>query len=128
MTIFVVDHDADHLAALLDLVEVGGHAAIGFSNACAAPEAADLTPPHAILTDLRMPDLEGMRLLAAITATARDIPVILLTGQGDVTAAETILCESPEPAPVTLRMTSQPLRPRACCVRSVSDPAALKKL
>jgi FixJ family two-component response regulator len=99
MTIFVVDHDADHLAALLDLEKVGGHAAIGFSNACAAPEAADLTPPHAILTDLRVPDLEGMRLLAAITATARDIPVILLTGQGDVTAAETILLRKPRTCP-----------------------------
>jgi two-component system C4-dicarboxylate transport response regulator DctD len=34
-----------------------------------------------------MPDMDGMGLLAAITAQARDIPVIMLTGHGDMTAA-----------------------------------------
>ncbi|SEM74672.1 two-component system, NtrC family, C4-dicarboxylate transport response regulator DctD [Pseudorhodobacter antarcticus] len=87
MTVFVVDDDADHLAALLDLLDAGGHTAQGFADAQSAVTAATQTPPQAILTDLRMPGMDGMALLAAITQLPHDIPVILLTGHGDVTAA-----------------------------------------
>jgi len=87
MTIFIVDDDADHLTALCDLIEVGGHTPIGFLQADKALAAAQTTPPDAILTDLRMPGLDGMGLIHAIAALGHDIPVIMLTGHGDVTAA-----------------------------------------
>jgi len=87
MTIFIVDDDADHLTALCDLVEVGGHTPIGFLQAGKALAAAQTAPPDAILTDLRMPGLDGLGLIHAITALGHDIPVIMLTGHGDVTAA-----------------------------------------
>ena len=87
MTIFVVDDDADHLAALCDLVEVGGHAPLGFLRAEEAVAAAQATPPDAILTDLRMPGMDGMGLIGAVMALGHDIPVIMLTGHGDVAAA-----------------------------------------
>lgn len=87
MTLFVVDDDADHLAALCDLVEVGGHTPRSFLRAEDAVEAAKITPPDAILTDLRMPGMDGMGLIAAIAALGHDIPIIMLTGHGDVAAA-----------------------------------------
>ncbi|MGO4909082.1 sigma-54-dependent transcriptional regulator [Pseudorhodobacter sp. W20_MBD10_FR17] len=87
MTVFVVDDDADHLAALCDLIEVGGHTATGFLQAEHAIEAARKNPPKAILTDLRMPGMDGMALTEAVTDMAADIPVIMLTGHGDVAAA-----------------------------------------
>ena len=87
MSVFVVDDDADHLAALTDLVEVGGHIAFGFLRAEDAVEAAIATPPDAILTDLRMPGMDGMGLLSAITGQGLDTPVIMLTGHGDVVQA-----------------------------------------
>jgi two-component system C4-dicarboxylate transport response regulator DctD len=87
MTVFVVDDDADHLAALCDLIEVGGHTATGFSHAEHAIDAARKNPPKAILTDLRMPGMDGMALTEAVADMAADIPVIMLTGHGDVAAA-----------------------------------------
>jgi two-component system, NtrC family, C4-dicarboxylate transport response regulator DctD len=87
MTLFVVDDDADHLAALCDLIEVGGHSPQGFLQAEDAVAAAALTPPDAILTDLRMPGMDGMGLISAIAALGQDIPIIMLTGHGDVAAA-----------------------------------------
>jgi two-component system, NtrC family, C4-dicarboxylate transport response regulator DctD len=87
MTVFVVDDDADHLAALCDLIEVGGHSATGFLHAKDAVAAAGDTPPKAILTDLRMPGMDGMALTEAVAALDADIPVIMLTGHGDVAAA-----------------------------------------
>jgi two-component system, NtrC family, C4-dicarboxylate transport response regulator DctD len=87
MTLFVVDDDADHLTALCDLVEVGGHAPRGFLRAEDAVAAARTAPPDAILTDLRMPGMDGMGLIQAIVAMGQDIPIIMLTGHGDVAAA-----------------------------------------
>ncbi|MGB3280275.1 MAG: sigma-54 dependent transcriptional regulator [Pseudorhodobacter sp.] len=87
MTIFIVDDDADHLAALCDLVEVGGYTPVGFLHPEEALAAAQARPPDTIVTDLRMPGMDGMGLLQAVMAMGKDIPVIMLTGHGDVAAA-----------------------------------------
>lgn len=81
--VFVVEDDADHLAALCDLLQAAGHAPSGFGSALAALEAlAD--PPDLMLTDLRMPGMDGLALLAAVRARGLDLPVIVLTGHGDI--------------------------------------------
>ncbi len=85
--VFLVDDDADHLAALADLVEAGGHSARGFLRGTEALAALADDPPHALITDLRMPELDGFALLDAIAATGQDIPVILITGHGDIAHA-----------------------------------------
>jgi two-component system C4-dicarboxylate transport response regulator DctD len=120
MTIFVVDDDSDHLAALSDLVEVGGHTPLGFLRAEDAVAAAKTTPPDAILTDLRMPGMDGMGLIEAIMALGQDIPVIMLTGHGDVTAAVQAIqagaedfLEKPYDARHLLSVLSRTLRARA---------------
>jgi two-component system, NtrC family, C4-dicarboxylate transport response regulator DctD len=81
--LFVVDDDADHLAALCDLMQAAGHHARGFTGGRAALAALDV-PPDLLITDLRMPEIDGLELLGAIKAAATDLPVILLTGHGDV--------------------------------------------
>jgi two-component system, NtrC family, C4-dicarboxylate transport response regulator DctD len=81
--LFVVDDDADHLAALCDLMQAAGHQARGFGGGRAALAALD-TPPDLLITDLRMPEMDGLALLTALKAAAADLPVILLTGHGDV--------------------------------------------
>ena len=81
--LFVVDDDTDHLAALCDLMQAAGHNTQGFSGGAAAL-AALAAPPDLLITDLRMPDMDGLALLSAIKAGAYDLPVIMLTGHGDV--------------------------------------------
>ncbi|MFN3822558.1 MAG: sigma-54-dependent transcriptional regulator [Pseudorhodobacter sp.] len=85
--IFVVDDDADHLAALADLVEAGGFHATAFQRADVALERAGAVLPDALVTDLRMPGMDGFALLDAIGAKGWDIPVILITGHGDIAHA-----------------------------------------
>lgn len=82
--LFVVEDDADHLAALCDLMQAAGHAAQGFTTAQAALEALGAGAPDLMLTDLRMPGMDGLDLLRAVRAGPLDLPVILLTGHGDV--------------------------------------------
>lgn len=83
--VFIVDDDRDHLDAAVDLMDASGFGAHGFDGAPAALAALDGAAPDVVVTDLRMPGMDGFALLDAIRAMAgRDIPVIVLTGHGDV--------------------------------------------
>ena len=82
--LFVVEDDADHLAALCDLMQAAGHRVQGFASADAALAALTTSAPDLMLSDLRMPGMDGLDLLRAVKARPGDLPVILLTGHGDV--------------------------------------------
>ncbi|HLJ97568.1 MAG TPA: response regulator [Gemmataceae bacterium] len=43
--------------------------------------------PHVVVTDLMMPDIDGLELVAAIRTEHPEVPVILMTGQGSETLA-----------------------------------------
>jgi two-component system, NtrC family, C4-dicarboxylate transport response regulator DctD len=81
--LFIVDDDADHLAALCDLMQAVGHLPHGFAAADLALEALGECP-DLLITDLRMPGIDGLVLLDRVKARQQDLPVILLTGHGDV--------------------------------------------
>lgn len=83
----IIDDDADHLAALCDLADAAGYAVAGFSSGAAALAACALQLPDALVTDLRMPDMDGMAVLAAVHARGWDVPIVLITGHGDVSHA-----------------------------------------
>lgn len=120
MTVFVVDDDADHLAALTDLIEVGGYQVSGFLRAEDAAAALQSARPEALITDLRMPGMDGFALLDHIRSTGFDLPVIMLTGHGDVahavrairTGAEDFL-EKPYDSGHLLMVLARVLRARA---------------
>lgn len=81
--IFIVDDDADHLSALCDLVQTSGYAVQPFASAPLALDALQ-TLPDLIISDLRMPVMDGIAFLKAIKARHPELPVVLLTGHGDI--------------------------------------------
>ncbi|KFE35528.1 sigma-54-dependent transcriptional regulator [Thioclava atlantica] len=83
--IHVVEDDDDHRAALVDLVEAGGHDCAGFASAQDALASAER--PDLVVSDLRMPGMDGFALLEALKARAPDLPVVMITGHGDVSHA-----------------------------------------
>jgi two-component system, NtrC family, C4-dicarboxylate transport response regulator DctD len=85
--VFVVDDDADHLDAASDLIEAGGYAVQSFASAADALAGLATADPDAVVTDLRMPGMDGFGLLAALKDRDGDHPVIVLTGHGDVAQA-----------------------------------------
>ncbi len=40
--------------------------------------------PDIVLVDLRMPEIDGLEVLAAVTAEAPDIPILVISGTGDM--------------------------------------------
>lgn len=86
-SIDIVDDDADHLAALSDLVETAGYTVRAFPAAGDLLTAMASRRPDMVISDLRMPGIDGIGLLHALREQALAVPVILLTGHGDVAHA-----------------------------------------
>lgn len=85
-TIFIVDDDTDHLSALADLIETSGYDMNAFVSAANALDAM-ATQPDLIISDLRMPGMDGVALLKEVRARKNSVPFLLLTGHGDVSHA-----------------------------------------
>lgn len=86
-TVFVVDDDAAALDSLVMLLRSDGLNPSGFSS---ATEFLEFLPPDArgcIISDVRMPDMDGVQLLRTLKASGCILPVIIITGHADVTVA-----------------------------------------
>lgn len=85
--IHVVDDDAALRASVVFLVESVGWAARGHADAASFLAAVDRRRPGCALLDLRMPVMSGLELQRAMREARIWLPVIFLTGHGDVAAA-----------------------------------------
>ncbi|MGH8319130.1 MAG: sensor histidine kinase [Steroidobacteraceae bacterium] len=85
--LLIVDDEAAQLRALCDTLELEGYAPSGFSSPREAlsrlrPDAFDL-----LLTDLMMPEMNGIELLRAAQGVDRDLAGIVMTGHGTIDTA-----------------------------------------
>jgi two-component system response regulator AtoC len=85
--ILVVDDDPAIGAVLSALLSQEQMTADWFKDGVAALAALDGGDYDAVLTDVRMPGLDGMALLDRITAQRPELPVVLLTAHGNVPMA-----------------------------------------
>ena len=87
LTVFVIDDDAAARNSLVFLLRAEG--LTSRSYACAADFLKQLQPEHrgCIVTDVRMPDMDGIELVHALTAMSCSMPVIVVTGHADVPLA-----------------------------------------
>src|SRR5690606_21001897 len=51
-------------------------------NGAAAASVIDHSPPDLVITDLQMPEMDGLQLVEHINQTAPYLPVILMTSMG----------------------------------------------
>jgi two-component system response regulator AtoC len=87
VTILVVDDEAGVRRTLAALVEDEGWRAVEADGFDAAAAAIARAAPDVILTDLKMPDRDGLALLAHCRSAIPRVPVILLTAHGTVDTA-----------------------------------------
>lgn len=87
ITIFVVDDDEAVRGSLQALLEAEGFAARTFESAGAflASDASGL--PGCLIADIRMPDMDGLELQEELVRRKAPLPVIVVTGHGDVPLA-----------------------------------------
>lgn len=83
-TIFVIDDDASFLKSMSRLLGAVGYTVRAFES---AQEFLDQICPETsgcVVTDLQMPGMDGLKMQEALAKTANPLPVIFLTGQGDI--------------------------------------------
>ena len=85
-TVHVVDDDAAMRDSLRVLLEAAGFVVRAFDSAGALLAAAP-TAVGCVLTDVRMPDIDGLALLRRLREQGISLPVIVMTGQGDIAIA-----------------------------------------
>jgi two-component system, LuxR family, response regulator FixJ len=82
--VFVVDDNPSMLRALSRLLTVAGHAVRTFASATEFLGQHQPTDRGCVVTDLRMPGPSGLDLQSALTRSGNPLPVIFLTGHGDI--------------------------------------------
>ncbi len=83
----VVDDEASALKSLRRILEKEGHRVSTYSNPVRALERLAREPFDLLVTDLRMPHLDGMDLLERAKQTAPGLEVIIITGYASLEGA-----------------------------------------
>ena len=83
-TVYIVDDDASFLRSLSRLLTALGYAVEAYASAqdFFARPAPDR--PGCVVADLQMPDINGLQLQDQLRRSSEPLPVIFLTGQGDI--------------------------------------------
>jgi two-component system response regulator HydG len=87
LRVLVVDDEPSARAALQSLLEARGYNVDQASDGAVALERMSELPPDLVVTDLDMPNMNGMALLEAVRERDRDLPVIVLTSAVELRSA-----------------------------------------
>jgi two-component system response regulator HydG len=86
-TVLVVDDDAEGRAAMLKVLEGSGYKTLEADNGQQALDILLQDSIDVLVTDLRLPVMDGVELLKRAKAADQEIEVILITGHGTVEVA-----------------------------------------
>jgi FixJ family two-component response regulator len=86
-TVYIVDDDAGVRDALGLLLSLHGYSTAFFANSEAFLQSLSGDMRGCVLLDIRMPGIDGLALQKIIHDKHPDLPVIIITGHGDVDSA-----------------------------------------
>ena len=86
-TVFIIDDDPDVRESLSRLVRAAGFAVEAFDSADAFLSVYVEDRPGCLVTDIRMPGMNGLDLQERMRSEGSSMPTIVLTGYGDVPGA-----------------------------------------
>jgi FixJ family two-component response regulator len=82
--IHIVDDDRSFRKAVERLMETSGFRVVSYNSADEILARLPSPDPGCILLDLQMPGLNGLELQSRLTESAPLLPIIFLTGHGDI--------------------------------------------
>lgn len=87
MKIAIVDDERDMRQSISQWLALSGYDTQSFANATDALAAIDSDFPGIVISDIKMPGLDGIQFLRKLMGQDSTLPVILITGHGDVPMA-----------------------------------------
>ncbi|PST18396.1 sigma-54-dependent Fis family transcriptional regulator [Mesorhizobium plurifarium] len=87
LPVVLVDDEVEIRSAWAETLALEAYKPLAFGNGQEALRALCVDWPGAVVTDLRMPVMDGMNFLEAVRRIDPDIPVIIVTGHGDIPMA-----------------------------------------
>jgi two-component system sensor histidine kinase/response regulator len=85
--LLVVDDEAAQMKALCDTLSLEDYATVGFSNGLRALQALREEEFDLLLTDLMMPEMDGIELIGRARDIAPDLVVVMMTGHATIDTA-----------------------------------------
>jgi two-component system response regulator FixJ len=85
--VHVVDDDESARESLAFLLEAADFEVVSHASALALLDALPLDGAGCVITDMRMPDMTGLELVRELNARGSRVPVIMITGHGDIPLA-----------------------------------------
>ena len=85
--ILIVDDDAETLALLHEILSKEGYDISTAPHPKAALEQVEERAPDLVMSDIHMPDMDGLAFLEQLRAQQHDMPVILMTAYGSLKTA-----------------------------------------
>jgi DNA-binding NtrC family response regulator len=85
--VLVVEDDDDTRAALCDALTDLGHAIEAHADGVSALQRLGAAEFDAVLTDIRMPGMDGIELCQRLTGDRPHLPIVVMTAFGDVESA-----------------------------------------
>ncbi len=85
--VLIVDDEVANMKALCDTLEMEGYVTSGFSSASQALKALRPGEVDLVLTDLMMPEMDGISLLNAARKVDENLAGVVMTGHGTIDTA-----------------------------------------
>lgn len=85
--VYIIDDDDAVRDSLTVQLDAAGYEVESFASAVGFLEIAVSASPGCIISDVQMPDMDGMELQRRLSEMNLDFPVVIMTGHGDVALA-----------------------------------------
>ena len=86
-TILIVDDDKDMQFNLSNILKDEGYDAITVGDGKRAIKEVKMRSPNLVLLDIKLPGMDGMKILEEMKQIDKDLIIIMLTGYGDIKGA-----------------------------------------
>ncbi len=86
-TVFLIDDEESMLLSVSQWLTLADHRVECFGDARSALKRLEPDFDGIVVSDIRMPGMDGMALLEAVLQLDRELPVVLITGHGDIPMA-----------------------------------------